>query len=593
MRSKRLFWQVFPPLLLVTGVSVAATSWYAADYLRHFALAQKGADLKAAARLVEPELAGALAQDPAGLVATCRERGEEAGLRLTVVAPSGKVLCDSAEDPARMENHADRPEVREALAGREGSSERFSATLGLPALYVAVPLRLRGGAVAGALRLSVPIAAVDEAYQTIRARLLAAAVVIILLGAAASYAISRRIVRPIEDLREGADRFARGELGARLRAPGVEEIAVLAGSMNDMARQLAERIAAVQEERNTLESVLQGMAEGVIAVDGAKRVMLLNGAAAGMLRTDPAAAVGGNIQGLQRSLELQSFILRALGTQEPVVEEIVVGEGGELRLRARGAPLRSASGARVGALIVLSDITQLHRLERVRRDFVANVSHELKTPVTSIVGFVETLLDGALEDRVSAERFLEIIRKQAERLNAIVSDLLSLARLEQETGGERAPFEQAALCALLAEALETTRPRAVKKGIDLALECPADRIFPAQSLLLSQAVVNLVDNAVTYSEPGSRVTVRGTVSAGAVTIQVVDEGIGIPREHLPRLFERFYRVDKSRSRSLGGTGLGLAIVKHIAQAHGGTVGVESEPGQGSTFTISLPLPTSH
>ncbi|HEY5999845.1 MAG TPA: ATP-binding protein [bacterium] len=589
MRSRRLFWQVFPPLLVVTGLSVAATSWYAADYLRRFALQQKGADLTAAARLAEPELSAGLRRSAADLEPTCRELGRKAGLRLTLVAPSGRVLCDSAEDPSRMENHGDRPEVREALAGRDAAAERFSVTLGQPALYVAVPLRA-AGAVAGALRLSVPIAAVDEAYQTIRSRLLGAAVVIILLGAAASYVISRRIVRPIEDLREGADRFARGELGARLPAPAVEEIAALAESMNAMARQLAERIAAVQEQRGTLESVLAGMVEGVIAVDGAKRIILLNRAAADMLGVDATAAVGGGVQELQRSLPLQAFILRALGASEPVVEEFALGEGGELLVRARGAALRNAAGARVGALIVLNDITQLHRLERVRRDFVANVSHELKTPVTSIAGFVETLLDGALDDRESAVRFLEIIHRQADRLNAIVSDLLSLARLEQEGGDGRAPLGEASLCALLAEVLETTRPRAAKKEIELALECPEDRVFPAQALLLSQAVVNLVDNAVTYSEPGSRVLVRGAVSPGAVSIQVIDHGIGIPREHLPRLFERFYRVDRSRSRSLGGTGLGLAIVKHIAQAHGGTVGVASEPGTGSTFTITLPLP---
>jgi two-component system phosphate regulon sensor histidine kinase PhoR len=589
MRAKRLFWQVFPPLLIVAAVSVAAASWYAAEYLRRFTLDQKAGDLAAAARLVEPGVAAALRLEPQAAQATCRALGRRAGLRLTVVLPSGRVLCDSEEDPAAMENHADRPEVKDALAGRNGRSARFSTTLGKPALYVAVPLR-QGDVNVGALRLSVPIAAVDEALQTIRWRLLGAAVVILLLGAAASYAISRRIVRPIEDLKEGADRFARGELGARLVAPRVVEIAALAEAMNGMARQLSERIATVQEQRNALESVLEGLVEGVVAVDAARRILLLNHAAAAVLGVDPAEAPGSSVEELRHNLALQAFILRALGSADAVEEEIAAGERGALLIRARGAPLRDAVGAKVGVLIVLNDVTQLHRLERVRRDFVANVSHELKTPVTSIAGFVETLLEGAIDDRTAATRFLEIIRRQAERLNAIVGDLLSLARLEQEAGADVAALEQTHLCGLLSDAVEATRDRAAKKGIALELACPADCAFAAQPLRLSQAVVNLIDNAVAYSEPGSRVLVRGAVEAAAVSIQVRDWGIGIPRESLPRLFERFYRVDRSRSRSLGGTGLGLAIVKHVVQAHGGTVSVESELGKGSTFTITIPLP---
>ncbi len=589
MRAKRLFWQIFPPLLLVAGVSVAAASWYAADYLRRFTLEQKGDDLEAAARLAESALATVFQRDRAALQEACLELGHSTALRLTVVLPSGKVGCDSAEDPDGMENHADRPEVRAALAGGTGRAIRYSFTLGRPALYVAVPLR-QAGAIAGVVRLSVQVAAVDEAFQTIRRHLLGAAVVIILLGAAASYLISLRIVRPIEDLREGADRFARGDFGARLPVPRVAEIATLAGSMNEMARQLSSRIATIQEQRNTLESILEGMTEGVVAVDTAKRVLLLNRTAGAILGVDPAGAQGRGIQELSRNMPFQAFVVRALVAAAPVEEEIAAGEKGALLIRASGVPLFDGAGGRIGVLIVLNDVTQLHRLERVRRDFVANVSHELKTPVTSIAGFVETLQDGALDDRATTERFLEIIRRQAERLNAIVTDLLSLARLEQETGSERVAFEEAGLCGLLSDAVEATRDRAARKEIALALDCPEDRSFPAQALLLSQAVVNLIDNAVTYSEPGSRVVVRGAVSAEAISIAVVDRGIGIPREHLPRLFERFYRVDKSRSRRQGGTGLGLAIVKHVAQVHGGSVAVESEPGKGSTFTITIPLP---
>jgi two-component system phosphate regulon sensor histidine kinase PhoR len=587
MRLKRLFWQIFPPLLLVAGVSVAAASWYAAEYMRRYAIGEKAVDLEAAARLAIFRLGDSAEGDPAAFEASCQEMGRESRLRITVVHPSGRVLCDSAENPAGMENHADRPEVREALAGKSGRAVRYSFTLRQPFLYVAVPLRRQGG-VAAAVRLSVPLQSVEDALGAIRRHLLGAAFVITLLGAAASYLISRRIVGPIEELTEGADRFARGDLRARLPVPPVLEIAALATAMNDMAEQLAGRIATIQEQGNTMGAILEGMAEGVLAIDAAKRLLLLNHAAAKMLGMEPGAAAGRTILDLPRNLPLQAFIARALGTTEPAAEEIAAGEDGALVIRARGAPLRDAAGAQIGALIVLNDITRLHRLEQVRRDFVANVSHELKTPITSIAGFVETLLDGALDDRATAEHFLEIMRRQADRLNAIVTDLLSLARLEQQAEDGGVPLEEANLRDILAEAVEAARDRAEKKDISLELESPAHLPLRANALHLSQAVINLIDNAVAASLPGQRVLVRGIADAAGVRIEVVDCGVGIAREHLPRLFERFYRVDKSRSRGLGGTGLGLAIVKHVAQTHGGSVTVASEPGKGSTFTIRLP-----
>ena len=336
-----------------------------------------------------------------------------------------------------MENHADRPEVREALSGRTGRAMRFSFTLEQPALYVAVPLR-QDGAIAGVVRALGPGSAVDEAFQTIRVHLLGAAVVIILLG-------GRRELsdlppdRPAHRGPDGKVRTASPAVisSARLPVPRVVEIAALAASMNEMARQLSGRIATIQEQRNTLESMLEGMAEGVVAVDAAKRVLLLNRAGGRDAGCRPGRGPGRGIQDLSRNMPFQAFVARSLGAAGPVEEEIAAGEKGALLIRASGAPLHDGAGGKIGALVVLNDVTQLHRLERVRRDFVANVSHELKTPVTSIAGFVETLLDGALDDRATAERFLEIIRRQAERLNAIVTDLLSLARLEQEAGSER------------------------------------------------------------------------------------------------------------------------------------------------------------
>jgi two-component system phosphate regulon sensor histidine kinase PhoR len=330
------------------------------------------------------------------------------------------------------------------------------------------------------------------------------------------------------------------------------------------------------------------MVEGVLAVDSNHRILNMNPAAARIFGINVTAARDRDLLEVVRNTDLRNFIAEALGSPETVEGDIVIYDPGERFLRAHGSPLRDGQGRIIGAVIVLDDVSALRRLENVRKDFVANVSHELKTPITSIKGFVETLQGGAMKNPAEAERFLEIIARQADRLHAIIEDLLNLSRIERDAEAGDIALENARLKPVLQAAIQVCEVQAVAKEIRLELECDPALMVPISPPLLEQALVNLIDNAVKYSPNGSAVRVGARQTGDETLLEVQDWGAGIEEKHQARLFERFYRVDKARSRKLGGTGLGLAIVKHIAQAHGGQATVQSEVGRGSTFTLHLP-----
>jgi len=400
--------------------------------------------------------------------------------------------------------------------------------------------------------------------------------------------ISRRISRPLEEMKRGAERFAAGDLSGRLPVVETEEIGGLAEALNVMAAQLDERIRTVVEQRNAQEAMLAGMVEGVLAVDTGERVISFNQAAARFMDIEPQHALGRSIQEVVRNTDLQRFVQRTLSSGEPVEGDLALREGEVKYLQARGSALRDAQGKQIGALMVFHDVTRLWRLENIRREFVANVSHEIKTPVTSIKGAAEILLDGALQSEEDTRRFLNMIAKHTDRLTLLIDDLLALSRIEDEDEREKMDMEKGPIRPVLEGAVQACELKAGEKNIRLELTCGDDCTANINPLLLEQAVVNLIDNAVKYSEEGRTVEIEGAGAKDEVILSVRDHGCGIEPEHLPRLFERFYRVDKARSRKLGGTGLGLALVKHISQAHGGRVCVESTPGEGSIFSIHLP-----
>jgi len=602
---KRLLWLLYPSFLLITLAALLLATWYSSHTLRRFYIKETIDDLTMKADLLQPHFANRLSRsDPAEAQEIAEEFGECLGNRITVILPDGKVIADSEEHPEKMDNHADRPEIRSALAGETGSEIRFSDTLGVDMLYVAVPVllepELTAGAtpegktdMAGVIRISLPLLSIKQTLTGVYARMAFGMLLAVVLTALVSLVVSRRIARPIEDMRRGAELFASGDFSHKLKIPDSREFGALAEAMNQMAVQLDDRIRTIVQHKNHLEALLTSMMEGVVAVDNNNRLTSINETAARLFNIDPEQAKGRPIEHSVRNADLVDFINTILTTRQQAEAELVLrsDDGQEIFLQAHGAVLQDSQNQRTGAVVVLNNLTNLRKLERIRSDFVANVSHELKTPVTSIKGFVETLQEGALQDPEAAVRFLGIIGRQADRLTSIIDDLLSLSRIEkeEETSLNRTPCD---LADLFATAIDVCRHKADAADMTINVDCPRQLQASVNVPLLEQAAINLLDNAIKYSTPESTITLSARESGNEIVISVRDEGCGISEKDLSRIFERFYRVDKSRSRTLGGTGLGLSIVKHIVQLHGGTLTVESELGKGSTFEIHLPQQTS-
>ena len=500
------------------------------------------------------------------------ESGRSAGTRATVIRSDGTVLADNEAKASEMENHATRPEFIEALQhGRLGMSRRFSHTIGVDFLYVALPIP------GGAVRMAYPLSAIQETSRAIRTTLLRASLlavlVAILLSAFAAQSVAGRLRRIVAF----AERVSAGDLSARITDHGSDEISQVAGALDTTARKLQQSFDEVESSRSQLETLLNSMEEGVIAVSPDNKVQWANGV-------------------------MRRYVNGAVRLQAPVVETIRDPEF--LRAIADALQKRSAQTARAGsilpgkifqvtaapmlgggAVVVLHDLTEVERVEKTRRDFIANVSHELRTPLTSIQGYAETLLEPGIQPDAQRE-FLEIIQKNAARMTRLTEDLLTLARVE--SGEKEFAFVSVTAAQLLQETLQSFREIARGRNVELAVEGSTDRCVSADVDAIQQVLANLVDNALKYGAGGGQVFLGARESGGAVEFYVRDLGAGIASEHLPRLFERFYRVDKARSRESGGTGLGLAIAKHIILAHGGTIRADSRLGHGSTFLFTLP-----
>jgi two-component system phosphate regulon sensor histidine kinase PhoR len=497
------------------------------------------------------------------------------------------VLGDSDKDPSLMENHGARSEIAAAYRGQVGTETRFSNTLQTTMMYVAIPVEIRGKIV-GVVRTSYPVTAVEQALNTLYNRLIISGLIITALATLISLVVFRRLTRPLRDLQEGARRFAEGQLKSKLPTPDTEEIAALAESMNQMAANLDSRIDTITKQRNEREAILTSMSEGVLALDAGGNIVGLNKAAARFFEIDLEQVRGKVIHEVVRIADLHVLVEKSISGPGKAEMEITLPGETERCFQVHGTALTDATNNRVGVVLVFNDITRLKKLETIRQDFVANVSHELKTPITAITGSVETLLDGAIDNPEDHRRFLKMIARHADRLNTLVEDLLSLARLESEVERREVRLTRHNVAEILKSSVlayqEDSIEHHVKVTCDPGLEADFNRTQ------LEQAVTNLIDNAIKYSDPGTTVSVKADVVDDEIVISVRDRGCGIESRHLPRLFERFYRIDKARSRQAGGTGLGLAIVKHVALAHRGRVSVDSRPGEGSTFRIHLPLP---
>jgi len=500
-----------------------------------------------------------------------QQAAADAGARATLIDSQGKVLADSEANPEQMENHSGRPEVMAALSGKLGSSTRLSHTLGLPFLYVAAPVP------GGVVRLAYHLSALTEADRQIRISLMKttaiATLVALLLAFIATQSIGRRLVR----ITAFAERIAAGDLSARIEEESGDEIAHVASALDKTARKLEQGFRAVESSRQTLETLLNSMQEPVIAVAEDGRVLWANQR---MERLLPSGVrLGEPLVQSARDPEILKAVQGALETRD-----IVVARAAKI-FSGRVFDLTAAPMPGGGVVAVMHDQTEIERVEKTRRDFIANVSHELRTPLTSIQGYAETILDNEQLSE-SAREFLEIVRKNATRMARLTEDLLVLARVE--SGERNFSLETTTPQELLDEAVQTFQEIADSRGIELAVMNTATSMVTVDRDAIHQVFGNLIDNAMKYGEDGHKILVGACETEDGVQFFVRDFGAGIPSEHLPRLFERFYRVDKARSRESGGTGLGLAIAKHVVRAHGGTIQAESELNHGSTFYFTLP-----
>ena len=514
------------------------------------------------------------------------QEGQAAGARVTIIDPAGKVLADSESDPASMENRATRPEFVAALSGRIGSDERRSATIGIPFLYIAVPIS------GGAVRLAYPLSDVETVSALVRRRLELASALVFLLALMVAAVAAHWSARRLERIVDVAARIAEGDLQARILETSQDEVGRVAAAIDITARRVEESFAAVRSSQRQLETLLNSMQDAVIAVSADGHVQWANQP---MDRLVPQGArLQQPVEETIRDPDFLSAVKEATTTHEVKTARatsIVPGRAFDVT----AAPLPAG-----GAVAVLRDLTETERVEKTRRDFIANVSHELRTPLTSIQGYAETLLDSTPDNGSPTREFLEIIRKNSARMSRLTEDLLALARVE--SGETRFDMEPVPPAELLHDAEESFREIARNHGIDLQIQdgqaqgSRQNEDSPVQHLrsvladreAIHQVFSNLIDNALKYGPSGGRIVLGARAVPHAVEFFVTDFGAGIASEHLPRLFERFYRVDKARSRESGGTGLGLAIAKHIMLAHGGTIRAESELAHGSTFLFTLP-----
>lgn len=507
------------------------------------------------------------------------------GARVTIIAEDGQVLADSQSDTATMENHAGRPEVREALANGEGRSKRHSVTIKRDLLYFAERFSPGPGRPPAILRFALPLETVDEVLRSFRRSLWLASFMILLAAGAASLLVSRGWTGRIERLTEFSRRVAEGDFRPLSSGGPGDALEVLRTSLNQTASRLDRTIRTLTEERNLSSAILGSMVEGVAVVSAAERVVFANPGFAGILGLDAPPEPGRALVEVVRQTELIEAVRQVLRGEPRVEAEIVTGT---LRLHFFAATVAAVRAEETtGAVVVLHDITDLRKLERVRRDFVANVSHEFKTPLTAIQGFAETLLGGALDDPQNRRRFLEIIVEHSRRLARLTDDLLKLSQMD----ADRLELEirRVEVKPFVDGCVETSQRRAAERNLHLTVRLP-DGLpdIAADRRRLAEVLQNLIDNAIQYTLPGGEIQVSARVLDSDIVFTVSDTGIGIPKADQPRIFERFYRVDVARSREAGGTGLGLSIAKHLVEVHGGRIWVDSEIGQGSQFHFSVP-----
>ncbi len=581
-------WKIALPQLFLFSIVLLGLLLFLSGFLRNAYLDTLKSRLKAECDLLASET-NSLQQtgaSPSALEEYVRKTAGSLDLRFTIVAADGKVLGDSEVDPATMENHLTRPEVQQALAQGTGSNVRRSATTGINTLYVAVPIRTEANP-AGVVRLAIPLSDVDAAVLRLQTSLLVAIGAAAFLSLVLSFLAARRATQPLEELTEAARRVAAGELHTTILPSGRDEISQLTAAFNTMTERLRTQVESLQTERGKSAAVLAQMSDGVAIFDAQGKTFLFNLAAGHMLGIDVDTAAGRSAAEVLRHHQLIELWKECRDSGKPNSTTVEIGEG-QLPLQAVATPLgKSLQGS---ILVIFQDLTRLRRLETVRRDFVANISHELRTPLASLQSLAETLHEGAMEDPVAAGRFLDLMQTEIDTLNQTVRELLELSQIE--SGEVPLALQPADPRSMWSSAVQRLQMLAERNGLTLSNET-GENLPPvsANSGRIEQVMMNLIHNAIKFTPAGGTITVIARALDGEVQFSIRDTGVGISAEDLPRIFERFYKADKSRSG--GGTGLGLSIARHIIEGHRGRIWAESTEGKGSTFFFTLPIAKSN
>jgi len=586
-----IFWKQFISSFLIISLILFLFAFLVIGQIRDYDRSLTKERLLTAATLVSEVLEPSIDNgNPSEIQRIVSELGQKTGVRITVIDQNGTVLGDSAGRPADMDSHKDRPEVREAVTNDVGESSRYSETLEREMLYVAIPYRPYGNQIKAVIRTSLPLSFLQSSIHPVEMKVIYLGVILTAAALLLSMALSKTLSSSLRGIINTSEELAKGNLDISIpAASGKSEVSKISTALSRMAQNLNELFKQLSKEKNQLEAVLSAMSEGVMVVSHEGRVIIINSALKKMfnLKDDPTRKQYWEIL---RNRELTKLVESVLEKWMPDSREIFYLYPDEKHYFVNVIPLDSPDRE---VIVVMFDITDFKRLEKIKADFIANVSHELRTPLTAIKGYTETLEEEAYESPEDQKHFVRIIKRHTDRLINLVSDLLVLSEVESRDSLSKESsandFEEINVNELIKSSLDALRSKAQEKRIEVALRADADVCrIKANRFLLEQMFINLIDNAVKYTPESGKVEVRVTKENSHILTEITDNGIGIPKEHLPRIFERFYRVDKTRSRNLGGTGLGLSIVKHIVIMHGGKVEVQSEEGKGSKFSITLP-----
>lgn len=600
MKRRNLLGTIYPFLVLVMLPTLILLSIASIGTVRDIVHDQTYRTIKESALLIRNIFPSDKIDDIDFTTRFCKNAAEGTDFRITVMLPGGVVTGDSHKDPSLLENHLLREEIQEALHGNEGFSQRYSKSLGINMFYLALPVK-NGESISGVIRVSLPVDTVNSILENSYVKITAVTLLVITGILLLSYYFAKRISRPIITLAKMAEKFSSMDFNAISVIEGPDEIHNLSVNLKRMSGILEQKFNSAVRQKKELKAVFSALVEAIIVVDRNFIIKEVNTAALDLFKVDEDSVCGNALIQVTRNSELNELAEKTIqdkashGKTLLLKEQVNIPEDefGNHKFTSRGLYLQvntsylETEEHDIRIILVLHDVTQIKTLERIRRDFVANVSHELKTPVTSILGFVETLKEGAINNRKDTLEFLDIIQAQSRRLDSIIRDLLSLSTLESFENTEVATglysFPE-----IVSSAVKVCSREMEKKKIDIKIVHADDLKLRVNSILMEQALVNLIDNSVKYCPPGSCVTISGEKFTDYILIRVSDNGPGIPGTDIPRVFERFYTVDKARSRELGGTGLGLAIVKHIVLAHKGEISLKSSEGKGSEFIIRIP-----